>query len=271
MDWEFRLLGPLEVRYRGKPIAVSAARQRAVLAILILDSRQVVADRRLIGLLWGDRPPLTARATLQSLVSRLRYALESGGAERILHTRAPGYQLTADPAAVDLNQFRSLVVRGRAALRAGRAADAADHLGTARRLWRGDPLADISAAGLQDRITHGFADERLDALEEWCEAQLLLDNSHEVAVELQTAISLHPLRERLHHLLMRALYGVGRQSEALNVYLHLRTRLITEMGVEPSRELADLQSRILNHDETLDTSRLARDATNRRGRVGAGR
>jgi DNA-binding SARP family transcriptional activator len=255
MEWEFCLLGPLEVRCHGMSVEVSAARQRAVLVILLLHAGRVVADRQLIEQLWGVDPPSSARQTLQSLVCRLRHTLESvSGAERILHTRAPGYRLTVDPSAVDLNQFRSLVVRGREALRQGDAQTAAAELSAALRLWRGDPLADVAAAGLWESVTHGVTDERLDAVEEWGQAQLFLGRCQETAVALQADCAAHPLRERLHHLLMRALYGLGRQAEALATYRGLRERLIADLGVEPGRELHELHTRILNHDETLRLS-----------------
>lgn len=255
MEWEFRLLGPLEVRCQGTPVEVSAARQRAVLVILLLDAGRVVADRQLIEQLWGTDPPPSARQTLQSLVCRLRRTLESvPGSGRILHTRAPGYQLAVDPSAVDLNQFRSHVVRGREALRQGDAQAAADELSAALRLWRGDPLADVAAAGLAESIIHGVTDERLDAVEEWGQAQLCLGRCQETAVALQTVGAAHPLRERVHHLLMRALYGLGRQAEALAAYRGLRERLIADLGVEPGRELHELHTRILNQDETLRPS-----------------
>ncbi|GAB7052871.1 AfsR/SARP family transcriptional regulator [Catenuloplanes indicus] len=255
MDWDFRLLGPLEIRARGMSVEVSAARQRAVLVILLLQAGRVVADRQLIEQLWGADPPLSARQTLQSLVCRLRRTLESvPEAERILHTRAPGYQLAVAPSAVDLNRFRALVVRGREALRQGDARGAADDLGAALRLWRGDPLADVAAAGLRESVAHGVAGERLDAVEEWGRAQLGLGRYQEAVVELQAVGAAHPLRERLHHLLMCALYGVGRQAEALATYRVLRRRLIADLGVEPSRELSELHARMLNHDESLRLS-----------------
>jgi DNA-binding SARP family transcriptional activator len=112
---EFRILGALEVLEGERQIPVGAGKQRAVLALLLLHGNEVVATERLIDVLWGERPPDTARKALQIYVSRLRKVL---GAERIT-TREPGYMLELAPDELDLHA--SSVSSGRAAGRGRKA------------------------------------------------------------------------------------------------------------------------------------------------------
>ena len=127
-------------------------------------------------------------------------------------------------------------------------------LATAIELWRGDPLSDIAPEELRSRAVPRLAEERLDAFEDLCEARLQLGMFSETAVELPAVIAEHPLRERLHHPLMRARYGVGRQSEAVATYLSHRQHLVADLGLEPGPDRQALHSRILNQDTSLGAS-----------------
>src|ERR671930_1222969 len=101
---EFRILGPLAVCDEGRELSLGGARQRALLAILLLHANEVVSTDRLIDALWEDEPPETALKALQVYVSQLRKAL---GKER-LETRPPGYRLRADADELDLERFQRL-------------------------------------------------------------------------------------------------------------------------------------------------------------------
>src|SRR3954447_8105011 len=102
---EFRLLGPLEIVDRGRPIVVGAAKLRALLAILLLDANEVVSSSRLIDGLWGERPPTTARKLIHGYVSHLRGVLDrSAGHGQVLVTRPPGYVLCLGPEELDLTR-----------------------------------------------------------------------------------------------------------------------------------------------------------------------
>ena len=114
---EFSLLGPLSASLEGTPIALGGPKQRALLAILLLDANHVVSADRLIDALWGDSPPDTAKNTLQVYVSQLRKLLPEGA----LETAPPGYRLAVESDALDLARFERLVEEGRAALAAGSA------------------------------------------------------------------------------------------------------------------------------------------------------
>src|SRR4051794_6225377 len=233
---EFRLLGPLEIVDRGRPIVVGAAKLRALLAILLLDANEVVSSGRLIDELWGERPPTTARKLIHGYVSQLRALLErSPGQEQLLVTRAPGYALCVDPERLDLTRFDRLVSAARAASAADPAA-AADMLHEALSLWRGPPLAEFADEPFA-RVAIGRLEERrMAALEERIAADLRLGRHAELVGELEGAVAAEPLRERLRAELMLALYRSGRQAEALGVYRDVRALLVDELGIEPGKE-----------------------------------
>jgi DNA-binding SARP family transcriptional activator len=105
---EFRILGPLEVVSDGKVVELGGAKQRALLAVLLLNSNEVVSTDRLIDALWEDDPPESAHKALQVHVSGLRKLL---GKERV-QTKPPGYLLRVGDAELDLDRFRRLQEQG---------------------------------------------------------------------------------------------------------------------------------------------------------------
>lgn len=241
---EFRLLGPLEVRYRGVPVPVTAAHQRAVLAALLLQPNQVVPLDRLIDLLWGDAPPASAARTLQNLMSRLRRRLPEPGS-RALVTRAPGYLIQIEPDRIDAYRFEQLLRQGRAALAAGDPAGGRELLEAAAGRWRGPALADVSAERLVRVERPRLAELRQQAAEELIEARLQLGRHPEVLAELRAMVAEHPLRERPHGQLMRALAGTGRRADALAAYRTARELLTEQLGIEPGPELQRLHLALL--------------------------
>src|SRR5438552_3671291 len=209
---QFRILGPLEVEGGGEPLALGGAKQRAVLAVLLLHANRVVSRDRLIDAVWGEHAPETANSALQGYVSALRKTL---GADLIL-TRAPGYVL--ETASVDLGRFESLVAEGSAALAAGHARQASERLREALDLWRGEPLADLDSVGFVQIERPRLEELRLSAVEERLDADLALGGHAELVPELHALVAGHPHRERLRAQLMLALYRSGRQAEALDGY-----------------------------------------------------
>src|SRR5262245_64205950 len=130
---QFRLLGPVEVSVDGEPIALPAAKPRALLAALLLDRNRVVPVARLIDDLWGEEPPDTATKALQGYVSQLRKTL---GADRVL-TTPPGYSLRVEAGELDLDRFEQLTREGRERLVSGDARAASERFEAALALWRG--------------------------------------------------------------------------------------------------------------------------------------
>jgi DNA-binding SARP family transcriptional activator/tetratricopeptide (TPR) repeat protein len=254
---EFRILGPLEVRHDDRPLAAGGPKQRLALAILLLHRNEVVSSDRLIEALWGDRPPAGAGKALQMHVSQLRKLL--GPERELLLTRPPGYELRVEPEQVDLHRFEAAV----AAARRAAAPEAASLLHEALSLWRGPPLADL---GYEDSLRGEIArleELRLTALEDRIEADLALGRHAAVVGELERLTAEHPLRERLRGQLMLALYRSGRQAESLEVYRDARRALVDELGIEPGRELSQLERQVLAHDPSLDLPRPAGGAAER--------
>jgi DNA-binding SARP family transcriptional activator len=241
--YEFRILGPLEVEGESGALALGGHKQRALLAVLLLEAGRVVATDRLVDLLWGEEAPKTATTSLQNAISRLRREL---GAE-VLETRAPGYVLRAEPEWVDARRFELLL---RDARRAG-PQDRRELLERALGLWRGPALAEFAFEQFAQAEIRRLEELRLVALEERIDADLELGRHGDVVGELEALVGEHPLRETLRHQLMLALYRSGRQAEALDVYQDARARFVEELGIEPGPELKRLQSEILRHDATI--------------------
>jgi YVTN family beta-propeller protein len=245
---EFRILGPLEVEDDGRVLPLGGAKQRALLALLLLHANEVVSRDRLIDDIWGERAPETAATALQGYVSGLRKAL---GVERIL-TRAPGYLLQVDSNEVDLARFEQMARAGRDALASGDAERASAMLAEALALWHGLPLADLDATAFAYAERLRLEELRVSAIEERIEAELTLGRHAALVVELEALVAEHPLREKLRGQLMLALYRCGRQAEALQVYQEARRLLVGDLGLEPGTALRSLEQAILNHDPALE-------------------
>ena len=249
---EFGVLGPLAVRTEDQEVRLGGAKQRALLAILLLHANEVVSADRLIDLLWGEAPPPSAANNLQVQVSKLRKALGRHGDARLV-TRPPGYVLRVEQGEFDLAQFERLHEEGRNALVAGDAATAAARLRAALVLWRGMPLADVAAEPFAQLEILRLQERRAAAVEDRIEAELALGRHSALVGELEALVAAEPLRERLRRQLMLALYRSGRQADALGAYQQARRTLVDEIGLEPSRELQALEQAILVQDPSLDS------------------
>jgi DNA-binding SARP family transcriptional activator len=230
---EFCLLGPLEVRENGRAIEIGAAKQRALLAVLLLNANRVVSSDRLIEALWGERPPGTATKALQVYVSQLRKAI---GRDRI-RTRSPGYELRVEPGELDLHRFEEHVAGG--------------EFDQALARWNGSPLADFAYEPFAQAEIARLEELRMACIEERVEAELAAGRHAALVGELEALVSQHPLRENLRAQLMLALYRSGRQADALDAYQSGRKILADELGLEPGEGLKELQRRILAQDRTL--------------------
>ena len=241
---EFCLLGPVVVRSGGVALPVPRGRQRAVLAVLLLNAGRVVSVGEIAETLWGPAPLPSAPATVRNYVKRLRRVLGDADQARIV-TRSPGYAIRVDPAELDVARFEALLDGARTAARGGSWETAADQARAALALWRGEPLADVESEALAIREIPRLAELRLQAAELRIDAELRLGRHGVVIAELERMAAAHPLREHLHALLMRALYRDGRQAEALAAYQHARRVLVDELGAEPGAELRELHRQVL--------------------------
>ena len=246
---EFRLLGVTEVRDPAGPVALPSGRGRALLAILALHAGQPVAAERLIDELWGGTSPPTAATMVQGLVSRLRRNLEPGGhaGPKVLETVGKGYRLAVDPDSVDAIRFERLLVQAHGTATATRVGI----LSAALELWRGHALADFTYEPFAQRTIAALEESRTQAGEDLLDAELELGRADEVMPRIRKLIGEHPFRERLHGLLMTALYQSGRQAEALAAYRAARELLLQELGIEPGPALQSLEAAILRQDRSL--------------------
>jgi predicted ATPase/DNA-binding SARP family transcriptional activator len=253
---EFRLLGSVEVIARDRTIEIGSPKQRALLASLLVRLNHVVPVTVLVNDIWGESPPATVQATLQSLVSRLRRALgvavpAAGGKTPLLRGRDGGYVLEAALDCVDAFRFDRLVAAGRRALAGGDAAMAADKLETALELWRGPALADLSDRPFARLEAQRLEEARLGTIEDLADALLALGRAQDALGRLEAHVAEHPLRERPWGQLMVALYRLGRQAEALRAFHRVRHILREELGVEPMPELRRLEEQILRQSTDL--------------------
>ncbi|MCG5219804.1 BTAD domain-containing putative transcriptional regulator [Streptosporangium soli] len=247
----FGILGAIEVRSDdGRPLAVGGPRARSLLALLLLDAGRVVTAERLIDGLYGAAPPAGVTNALQSHVSRLRQALKADDRTTVEFHPA-GYRLAVDLDDVDAHRFERLAREGRRALVAGDPRGAAEALRAGLALWRGPALADVGDAPFAEGQAARLAELRLAALEDRIEAELALGAHRDLVTELGQLVAAHPLRERLRGQFMRALYGAGRQAEALTVYEDARRVLADELGADPSAELAGIHLAVLRGDPAL--------------------
>lgn len=241
---EFRILGSLEVEESGRLIAFGGPKQRTLLAVLLLTPNRAVSVDRLADAVWGGEPPAEAANALQYHVSQLRKRL-GAGAEIV--TQEPGYLIRLDSEQLDLFVFERLVSE----------ADGADPdrasrlLTTALALWRGEPLPDLADDALSQPEIQRLEASRLAALERRIDADLALGRHAQLVPELEALVITHPLHEGLIGALMRALYGTGRQVDALEIYRRTRQTFDTELGIEPSPFLRELERKILRQDPEL--------------------
>ena len=248
---DFRILGPLEVLDDDQTIELGGARQRAVLAILLLHRGETVSTERIVEQMWGEQPPPTAVKTVQVYVSHLRRAL----VEDVISSSRGGYVLTVDAERIDALRFERLLNEGRAALSGDDPARAAELLRSALALWRGQALGDLAYERFAQDDAVRLEELRLAAVEERIEADLRLGRHVELVPELEGLVVEHPLRERARAQHMLALYRSGRQADALESFRDARRALTEELGLEPGRELRGLEQAILAQDPALDLVR----------------
>src|SRR4051812_46296073 len=249
VEWavDFGVLGPVVAHRDGVEIALGGPKQRALLAMLLLNANRLVGRDRLIDGIWGEHPPATAEHTLDNYVSRLRKALDDG---RL--ARGPGgYVLRVEPGELDLDRFEEHLMSGRELMAAGAPAEAVDEFRSALALSRGPALGELRYEPFGQPEAERLEERRLQAIEEQVAAELELGAGSGLVAELGDLVREQPFRERLLGALMLALYRAGRQAEALETFQAARRRFAAELGLQPGPGLEALQRRILEHDPAL--------------------
>jgi DNA-binding SARP family transcriptional activator/pimeloyl-ACP methyl ester carboxylesterase len=245
---DFRILGPLEVHDGDRDVPLRGGKERALLALLLVNVNRTLALDGIVDGLWGEDVPETAQKMVQVHVSRLRKVL---GAQTI-RTRPPGYALVVRPEQLDLHRFETAVLEAREALDAGQAHPAAARFREALSLWRGPALAEFTSEPFAASEQARLEDLRMYAVEGLLAAELDMGHHRAAVGELEGLIAEHPLRERLRRQHMLALYRSGRHAEALSSYQTFRRALAEELGIEPSASLRELERQILQQDPSLE-------------------
>jgi class 3 adenylate cyclase/DNA-binding SARP family transcriptional activator len=242
----FGLLGPVEVHVDGAPMPLGGARQRAVLARLLIEPNQIVPGERLVEDVWSGEPRVKP---LQMAIARCRQSLGIGAGR--LHTRPGGYELEVGEGELDSESFERLIVEGSRARASGESSRASTCASRALALWRGPPMRDLVGYGWAVLEAMRLEELRLSCLELRFDAQLALGESSGLIPELRSLAAAHPDRERMRGQLMLALYRAGRQPEALAAFMEARQFLVDEYGLEPNAELQALHEAILHHEPSL--------------------
>lgn len=258
-DWayppgmEFGVLGPFTVTAGHASVEIPGVKERTLLAHLVSELGSLVPVEALVESLWGDAPPRAPLKALQTYVLRVRNALEPdrGTTPQVLVTHGGGYRLDVARDAVDAYRFADLAEQGRRSLAAGRADAAVQTLRAATRLWRGPAYAGFESTPFGAAEARRLHEMRTAAEEDRWTAELAIGNAAATVPEVERLLEAHPFRERLWGLLMRALYQLDRQGDALASYERARSTLAEELGVDPGRELQDIYARVLAQDPEL--------------------
>ncbi|MEU1228305.1 BTAD domain-containing putative transcriptional regulator [Streptomyces sp. NPDC005828] len=240
----------MEIRVNGELRTPTAPMARRVLALLVIHADRVVPTEQFIDELWGERPPLRARKTVQTYIYQLRKALsgdeDSGGSQNLVETHPHGYRLLLRGCRLDVRDFKLLVREGRDALARGRASEGAAALRSGLALWRGTALEDLETGPVLAAQAAKLESLRIQALEQRNAAALALGGGQELLEEIRDLTYDHPINEEFCAQLMMAAKRCGQQGEALAAYARLRRAMAEQLGLEPSPRLQELQSRALS-------------------------
>jgi DNA-binding SARP family transcriptional activator len=254
-----RAFGPLRVMAGGVEQEIRRRRERNVLAVLLSQQGELISADRLVQQVWGLDAPREALGSLQVAIARLRGILEPERPARapatVLISSAIGYRLALDDPAVDVWDFagRALAAIGSDATASGDRRDPSARLrvtSEALASWSGDPYTDCDAEPAV-REAERLADLRLAVAEINAQARLDLGDPVRAATDLAPLLAENPYRERLWALSALADYRCARQGKALDTIRTLRRRLAEDLGIDPTSEIATLESAILAQDQIL--------------------
>ncbi|MEU7480343.1 BTAD domain-containing putative transcriptional regulator [Lentzea sp. NPDC042327] len=240
--WEFKVLGSLQVLDSGRPVELRSAKQRVLLAALLMKPNAPVSFYELMEHLWGEEPSGSARATLQTYVMRLRQSLDDFADRKLVRTWPTGYSIHVGDDQLDLLTFQRLRAEAR---RAPDLETEARLLGEAAALWRGPALDQLSSLRVEQTDVQRLNEQRWEVLERRNDAELQLGRHDQLVDELRSLVAHHPLRERFWYQLMLALHRTGQQAQALDVYRRAGEVLAEELGIDPNAELRALHMEVL--------------------------
>lgn len=256
---EFGLLGPLSMTVAGTPVALGTPKQRAVLAMLLINRNRAVSTASLINGAWDQSPAPAARASIHSYVSNLRGLLGSAEVDphAVLASAPPGYRLYVADGDCDLDRFIAHKAAGIHAAAAGQFEQASSHMAAALSEWRGPVLDDLRDFAFVEPFATALMEDNVWVHIARAEAEIACGRAHAVIGDLEELATEHPYREPLWAQLITAYYVAERQSDALGAYRRLKTALAEDLGIDPGPTVEGLHTRILRQ-ERLDTKHVGK-------------
>lgn len=246
----WRLLGPVRWQVSGVDVDLGPAKQRCVLAVLLLTPGRSVPVDTLVDRVWGERPPRAGNAVAPYIARLRRTIAEAGGDPGTLRFVSGGYRIEVAADRIDLHRARRLATAAREAQQAGDDNGAVELLRQALAGWEPVALAGLPG-GWAARVREALHRERLDLLAELAEARLRLGCPDEVIEQLRPVAAEHPTAERVAAALIRALRDSGRVTEALDRYARLRAAVADEFGSEPGAVVRELHVDLLRRGEAV--------------------
>jgi DNA-binding SARP family transcriptional activator len=255
----FGLLGPLLMTAAGTPIALGTPKQRALLAVLLINRNRAVSTDSLVDAAWDESPAPVVRASIHSYVSNLRRILASAEVDPhlVLASAAPGYRLSVSDGACDLDRFVAQKIAGIQAAAAGRFEQASNHLAAALTEWRGPVLADLRGFTFAEVFATALNEESIGVRIARAETEIACGRAYSVIGELEELASASPYHEPLWAQLITAYYVSERQSDALETYRRLKAVLADDLGIDPGPTVESLHLKILRQ-EPIDAKRMAK-------------
>lgn len=251
MATELRLLGTVQISANGRAVVIKGHKPRRLLVALALNANRMTSIDRLVDAVWGDDVPRSALENLRTYATGLRKALAGTPSAAAVTTSHTGFQLRPADAVLDLDRFRTSTAAARSLVAAGDVAGAVTRYAEALLHWRGPAAEELRRDGWLGAALAALDEQHLDVTEEYSEAQLRLGQHRTVLGRLSRLVTEHPLRERLWRLLVLAQYRCGNLDDALRTHARARTTLLTQLGIDPSPQFADLHTAILRRDAAL--------------------
>ena len=244
----FEILGDVRALRGDEPVELGPAKQRAVLAVLLLHAGRPVPTHQIVDAVWGDEPPENGANVVQKYVAGLRRALEPERSPRspgeLIALTNGGYVLRLEAGALDADRFQAGLDRAATERKAGQLVEAADSLRRALALWQGEALPGLTGPAF-DSARNRLTEARATAWEKWADIELARGNHTGLMPDLVRLVEQFPLREGLRAQLMIALHQGGRQAEALAAFRDARAYFLEEFGVEPGERMQETHKRIL--------------------------
>ena len=239
----FGVLGPLTVVLDGHRVAITAAKLRALLALLAAWRNTPVRVSRIVAELWPRDQPDSTTDNLRTYISTLRRLL---GPHRGRLATCPGaYMLTLHDDELDAAVFEREASGARTEMAAGRLPEAIERYRAALRLWRGEPLQDVPAGPGLSSYAATLTDAGIRARQDYLVARFHNGDLDDALAGLRRLVADHPHREPLWHTLISLLYSVGDRSSALRTYQEARMGLARDLGLDPGPALVRLHADIL--------------------------